>query len=172
MKITRNYAIEMFAQLGHMALGHLDEVTLTATLDNFNALRKASEDFDKLREELNKRLYEGMDEKRKEEFFKLVGKLERTKEAEKREELARLMKDTYSDFYPLYEKHLACIVKLMNKEIEVEITEVDADAFVKGIVKGKQDAPVMEIRAYFAPMFKAEEKKDTDFAELDELLKD
>lgn len=171
MKITRHHAIEMFGQLGHMALGHLDEVTLTATLDNFNALRKVGEEFDKLREELNKRLYEGMDEKRKEEFFKLVTKLEKTKDVDKRMELVNLMKDTYADFFAVYEKHVNVIGKLLAKEVEVDITEVDADAFIKGIVKGKADAPVLEIRAYFGPMFKTEEKKDIDFTELDELLK-
>ena len=172
MKLTRHYAIEMFGQLGHMALGHLDDVTLTSILDNFNALRKVGEEFDKLREELSKRLYEGMDETRKEEFFKLVTKLEKTKEAEKRMEMIALMKDTYADFFAIYEKHVNVIGKLLNKEVEVDITEVDADAFIKGIVKGKADAPVLEIRAFFKPMFKADEETKADFSELDEMLKD
>jgi hypothetical protein len=43
-KITRNHAIEMFRQLGAMALGHLDETTLSATLDNFEKCRKVQED--------------------------------------------------------------------------------------------------------------------------------
>ena len=38
-KITRKYAIEMFRNLGAMALGHMDENTLSATLDNFDKFR-------------------------------------------------------------------------------------------------------------------------------------
>jgi hypothetical protein len=40
-------------------------------------------------------------------------------------------------------------------------------------VKGKKDAPVHEIEAVFAPLFKKEEEKEEkdDFSELDELLK-
>ena len=129
----------MFRNLGAMALGHMDETTLSATLDNFDKFRKVHEDFQKLSEELAKRLYEGKDDKQKNEFFELVGKFERETELEKR--------------------------------IEIDITEIDKDDFIAGVVKGKKDARVHEIVAFFAPMFKEEEKKETDFSELDEFLK-
>ena len=169
-KITRQHAIEMFRNLGAMALGHMDEITLSATLDNFDKCRKVQEDFQKLSEELAKRLYEGKDEEQKQKFFELVMKLEREKEIEKRIEIETAMKETYPEFHELYVKQLRVLTQMLYKEIEVDITEVDKDAFIAGIVKGKKDAPVHEIVGFFAPMFKEEEKKETDFSELDELL--
>ena len=170
-KITRQHAIEMFRNLGAMALGHMDEVTLSATLDNFDKFRKVQEDFQKLSEELAKRLYEGKDEEQKQKFFELVMNFERETEIEKRIEIENAMKDTYPEFYPLYEKQLKVLTQMRNKEIEIDITEVDKDAFIKGVVNGKKDARVHDIVAFFAPMFKEEEKKETDLSELDELLK-
>lgn len=168
-KITRQHAIEMFRNLGAMALGHMDETTLSATLDNFDKFRKVQEDFQKLSEELAKRLYEGKDEKQKNEFFELVGKFERETELEKRIEMEQMMKQN-AEFYELYVKQLKVLTQLLYKEIEIDITEIDKDDFIAGVVKGKKDARVHEIVAFFAPMFKEEEQKETDLSELDELL--
>lgn len=168
-KITRQHAIEMFRNLGAMALGHMDETTLSATLDNFDKFRKVQEDFQKLSEELAKRLYEGKDEKQKNEFFELVGKLERETELEKRIEMEQVMKQN-AEFYELYVKQLKVLTQLLYKEIEIDITEIDKDDFIAGVLKGKKDARVHEIVAFFSPMFKEEEQKETDLSELDELL--
>lgn len=168
-KITRQHAIEMFRNLGAMALGHMDENTLSATLDNFDKFRKVQEDFQKLSEELAKRLYEEKDEKQKNEFFELVGKFERETELEKRIEIEQMMKQN-AEFYELYVKQLKVLTQLLYKEIEIDITEIDKDDFIAGVVKGKKDARVHEIVAFFAPMFKEEEQKETDLSELDELL--
>ena len=169
-KITRQHAIEMFRNLGAMALGHMDEVTLSATLDNFDKFRKVQEDFQKLSEELAKRLYEGKDEEQKQKFFELVMNFERENEIEKRIEIENAMKQN-AEFYELYIKQLKVLTQMLYKEIEIDITEVDKDAFIKGVVNGKRDARVHDIVAFFAPMFKEEEKKETDLSELDELLK-
>ena len=168
-KITRQHAIEMFRNLG--AFGYMDDVTLLASLDNFDKFSKVQEDFQKLSEELSKRLYEGKDEEQKKAFFELVFKLEREKEIEKRIEIEKVMMETYPDFHALYIKQLKVLTQMLYKEIEVDITEVDKDAFIAAIVKGKKDAPVHEIVAFFAPMFKEEEARETDLSELDELLK-
>ena len=170
-KITRKYAIDMFRNLGAMALGHMDEITLSATLDNFDKCRKVQEDFQKLSEELAKRLYEGKDEEQKQKFFELVMKLERENEIEKRIEIENAMKASYPEFHALYLKQLRVLTQMLHKEIEIDITEVDKDAFISGVVKGKKDVRVLEIVALFAPMFKEEENVATDFSELDELLK-
>ena len=167
-KITRQHAIEMFRNLGAMALGHMDEVTLSATLDNFDKFRKVQEDYQKLSEELAKRLYEGKDEEQKNKFFELVIKFERAETIEQKIEQEKVMKETYPEFYELYAKQLRVLTQLLHKEIELDITEVDKDAFISGVVKGKKDAPVHEIVGFFAPMFKEEEKKETDLSELDE----
>ena len=118
MKITRNAAIQMFRTLGTMALGHIEVTTLDATMDNYNAFRKVAEDFDKLREELYKRLYQGVDEKRKEDFFAIVEKYERENEAEKKAEYVKVM-ETYTDIYPIYEKHITVLASLVDKDVVV-----------------------------------------------------
>ena len=169
-KITRQHAIEMFRNLGAMALGHMDDTTLSATLDNFDKFRKVQEDYKKLSEELDKRLYEGKDEEQKQKFFELVIKFEKAETLEQKIEQEKTMKETYPEFYELYAKQLRVLTQMLRKEVEIDITEVDKDAFISGVVKGKKDAPVHEIVGFFTPMFKEEEKKETDFSELDELL--
>ena len=181
MKMTRNAAIGMFQTLGAMALGNLNDEVLTATMDNFNAFRKVADDFEALKKELHKRIYgdvEKMDEderKRYTDFMSLLEKTGRTKEAEKVDELAKLAKDTYADLYAMREKEVKVLVSLLNKEVDVEVTPVDADEFCKGVIRGKKDTPIHEIRAVFSFMFKKEEKNEDekeDFSELDDLLKD
>ena len=179
--ITRNAAIVMHETLGAMALGHLNEDALDIVMDNFNACRKVSEDMQKLNEELAKRIYEGVDEERKGEYFKLVNELEKLRRtpladkasAEKtlaaiKDVLAKM--DTYKDIAELYKKHKAVYMKLRAKEVEVDLTELNGDDFIKGVIKGKKDAPIHELRAIFEPMFEESEKKETDLSELDELL--
>ena len=89
---------------------------------------------------------------------------------EKRMEIEKELKE-YPEFYELYIKHLNVLSKLLCKEIEMDITEVDKDAFIAGVVKGKKDAPVHEIVGFFAPIFKEEENVATDLSELDEYFK-
>ena len=162
----------MFRTLGTMALGHLDTATLDAVMDNFNALRKVAEDYENMRQELTKRLYADVEETRRKEFFELVTKMEVEKDVNKRTEYSTIAEASYPDIWTIYYiKHTEVINRLLDKEVDVELTEVDSDLFVKGIVKGKKDAPVLEITSIFAPMLKKEDKADTDFSELEELLK-
>lgn len=170
-KITRQHAIEMFRNLGAMALGHLDETTLSAVLDNFDKFRTVQDDFQKLSQELSKRLYEGKDEEQKQKFFELVVKFEKAETLEQKVEQEKTMKETYPEFYELYAKQIKVLTQMLHKEIEIDITEVDKDAFISGVVKGKKDAPVHEIVGFFAPIFKEEENVATDLSELDEYFK-
>lgn len=173
MKITRHTAIQLFHKLGTMALGHLDDDTLEAVMTDFNAFRKIAEDFEELKKELFKRLYgdlDAMDEADKKRilaFFEIIAKIEK---ADNKAELETLAKETYPDIYDLRRKELKCIISMLGKEIDVDVVKVDADAFIKGIVKGKKDAPVHEIRAAFVPIFKELERTENDYSELDSLL--
>lgn len=160
----------MFHTLGTMALGHLDENTLEAVMDNFNAFRKAAEDYDKLREELGKRLYADVAEERKTAFMEIVGKYEQEKDVEKKEEYKKLLQDSYADLYPVYEKHMKVLQSLYAKEVEVEITKVDKTAFVRGVLKARKDLPALLIESAFAFMFAEPEKVEDDFSELDAIL--
>ena len=181
--ITRNSAINMFNVLGQIALGQLNEEALDAALANLTACGKVQEDMNKLFEELNKRMYAGVAEERKEAFFELVKKQEQTRasinglmkveEAKKAiaeiKELEEIMKNTYSDVYALYEKHSKAANKVATKEVEIDLVEVDANEFIKAAILGNKEIPVAELRMFLAPMFK-EEKQETDMSELDELL--
>lgn len=169
--LTRNAAISLHGVLGTIALGNLDQNTLDAVMANFNAFRKVVEDFDALKKELSERLYKDVDKDLHKEFFEIVSKYESSKDAEKKAELFKVMQ-TYTEIYPLYEKHIMALASLLGREIELDLEEVDADDFIKGIIKGKKDAPIHEIRAIFSPLFKEEKKDDTDFSILDEILKD
>lgn len=181
-KITRHSAIVMYETLGAMALGYLDEDTLDVVMNNFNAFRKVDEDMKNLNEELHNRLYTDVAKEKKEEFFNLINKVEELRrmpitsnEDEQntidaiKEKMIKIEAE-YADVDKIYKKHNAVYMKLRNKEVEVDITELDANDFIKGVIRGKKDAPIHEIRAIFAPMFKAEEVKKSDFSELDELL--
>lgn len=169
--ITRHHAIGMYRQLGVMALGHMDDATLSAVLDNFDKFRQEQENFQKLSQELAKRLYEGKDEEKKKQFFELVVKFENSETLEQKIEQEKVMEAVYPEFFELHTKQHRVVSQMLRKEIEIDITEIDRDAFITGIVKGKKDAPLHEIVALFAPMFKEEAERTTDLSELDEYFK-
>lgn len=182
MKITRHAAIVMYESLGAMALGHMNEDTLDVVMDNFNALRKVDEDMRKLNEELSNRLYAEVDNEKKEKFFNLIAEIEEIRKTyisskEDAQKVVDAIKENtikieteYADIYDIYKKHNSVYVNLRNREIEVDINEVDSNDFIKGVIRGKKDAPIREIRAIFSPMLTKEESKESDFSELDEML--
>ena len=175
-KITRNHAIGLFERLGVMTLSKLEDSILVATMNNINALRKVADDFEALKKELFKRLYgdtEKMDDaqrKKLQDFFDMLQKIGNAK-GEEAKALETACKVAFPEYYEVRVKELSVLMTLLNKEVEIEIEEVEETAFVKGIVAGNDAIKVQEVHAIFAPLFKAEEKKDADFSELDELLK-
>lgn len=168
-KLTRNAAIHLHRVLGTVTLGNLDQDTLNAVMSNFNALRKVADDFDALKNELSVRLYKDVDKDLHKEFFEVVAKYEAAREIEKKDEFWEIMSG-YTDIYPLYEKHIMAIASLLGMEIEIDLEEVETDDFIKGIIKGKKDMSIHEIRRVFAPLFKEEKKATTDFSILDKIL--
>lgn len=173
MKLTRFAATEMFRILGTLALGQMDEDTLEKTMDCFNALRKATDDFEALKKELFKRLYGDIEtmnaDERKdiEDFFDQLAKLERAK-GEEAAEMEKTIKSAYPALYEVRMKEVKVLVSLLNKEIDVEVKELDENAFVKGVLKGNKNATPHEVAAWFAPLFKREQT--TDVSELDGLI--
>lgn len=167
----------MFARLGQMALGNLDDRTLGDTMDNISALRKVQEDFDALKKELFKRLYgdvDTMEEDRKKEvtdFFDMLGRLERA-EGDETIELEKVCRAAHPELYDLRVKEVKVLMSLLGKEVDVDIVKLDETAFVRGVLKGRKDANVNELHTVFAPLFAKKEKADADLSELDELLKD
>lgn len=160
MKLTRQRAAVMYDNLGSMALGYLNEDVLEVVINNYNALGKVASDLKTLNEELHKRMYAGVDEKDVNGMFRLVvsGKMAEAKEK-------------YPELWPVFEKHNHLSKKLSVKEVEVEIEKVDVDAFIKGVLKGKKDAPIAEIKEVFAPMLEVRFDNECDFSEIDEIMK-
>lgn len=170
MKITRNAAMSMYEHLGAMSLGYLTEKTLEVVMSNFSALAKVASEMNQLKKELISRIYQDIEESLKKAFFELISKMEIEKDIAKKEALAETAKAEYGDVWKLYAKHINVIISLLEKEVEIEIEPVDEQEFMKGVLMGKKDAPIREIKAVFSPMFKTE-PMETDLSELDDLLK-
>lgn len=149
----------MYDNLGSMALGYLNEDVLEVVINNYNALGKVASDLKTLNEELHKRMYEGMDEADVNGMFRLIvsGRMAEAKAK-------------YPELWPIFVKHNRLSEKLSTKEVEVEIEKVDADAFIKGVLRGKKDAPIAEIKEVFAPMFEVRFDNECDLSELDNLI--
>lgn len=169
IEITRKQAIEMFRLLSNITMTQLDEDTLTAVLSNFKALAQVNDEHVKLSDELARRLYGEADVERKKEFFKVLAKYEREKDASKRLEYESIMEESYGDFYPLYKKQITVLTKLYFKEVEIDLIEVDQMSFMKGVALGKCGMSIKEVTSVFAPMFIAPEV-NVDMSELDSLL--
>jgi hypothetical protein len=89
-------------------------------------------------------------------------------------DIAKAIKETDSaDLWELLQKQNKVEASLLNKDVEVELTEIDRKTFIKAVLKGKPDIAMAEFDL-FADMYVAEEKEETaeDFSELDELLND
>lgn len=157
--ITRFQAQKMLEQLAGMALGYLPSEELEAVMDNFDVLKAETEKLEKMKAELAKRIYQGKDEKRLQDFFEAVQK----------DDNEAIQKD-YADLLPLRNKEIEVIVSLYNKTVEMDIKELDGKEFRKAVLKAQPNTKqaVFEI---LTPLFKADEKPQDDFSELDEFLK-
>lgn len=184
VRITRRQAVGIYSALCNIAIGHLDDECLDAVMDNISALGKVHCDLLHLNEELNRRLYEGIDEKRKESCFTLIREAEdmrsRLKGARNGEDAGRIIteidsfladvRSRFPDVWDMYEKHTRAYERLLEKEVEIEIALMDEERFTKGIVKGRKDIPVSEVHRVFAPLFAERKVAETDLSELDDII--
>ena len=60
--IKRGVAVILHNMMAKMSFSHLSEETIEAVMDNFMALGKVAEGYQKMLEEMNKRLLEGISE--------------------------------------------------------------------------------------------------------------
>lgn len=160
--ITRRQAIAMFQQLGQMALGHLNDADIEKAMDNIAELQKVAEQYSKLSEELHKRLFEGIDEARCEEYDRLI------KEGGK--DAMAIIDTNYADIKALVIKKVNVLANLEAKEVSLEISPVERKAFVKAILKAQPKTPQVAFNI-LETIFKEEPKEDVNLTELDELLK-
>ena len=156
--LTRFQAQKMLEVMGGMALGHLATEELEKVMDAFDTLKKEVEKIDTLKTELAKRLYQGVDEKRLQEFFAAIQKNEEG------------IEDKYADLVPLRQKEVQVIIGILNKEAEVEIDTIDGKEFRKAVMKAQPDTKTA-VFELLTPLFTEEEKEEADLSELDEFLK-
>ena len=178
MKLTRHAARNLFFNLGQVALKEMDAEVLEDVMHNFETLRKVNDGYDNLAKELAKRLYGDPDTMSEEErknytdFMEIIGKFERSREIEERKELLEAAQSAYPELFKLYEKHIAVLNGLLNKEIDLDIKVVNKAKFAAGIIKGNEGWSAFKVDYTFGAMYEDEVKEEDDFSELDELLKD
>lgn len=170
--ITRGLAVSMHAVLGKMAFGHFNDADLEKMMNNFEQLGKVADSYKSLNQELHKRLFDTETE----EYKKFAPKVDA---AQRLNDMARIkafaiIKEEFPEMYELLERQAKTDAKLREKEVSIELEEIDRKEFIKAIVKGRPDIE-QNIFELFEPMFIVEEKKEEvkeDFSELDELLND
>lgn len=157
--IKRGQAAILYNLMAKMSFSHLSDETIEVVMDNFMALGKVAETYQKMLEEMNKRLLNGIDE----ETLKAYNEL--AKDASNEE-----LEKAYPTIYPIAKKQVKVGGAIFDKEVEIELAEVDRKEFCKGVMKGtpKLTAGILD---NFGIMFK-EEKKEDDFSELDALMEE
>lgn len=155
--IKRGQAAILYNLMAKMSFSHLSEETIEAVMDNFMAFGKVAETYQKMIEEMNKRLLDGISEDARKEYN------EKTQTMTEEE-----LEKEYPTIYPIAKKQVKVGGAIFDKEVEIELTEIDRKEFCKGVMKGtpKLTAGILD---NFGIMFK-EEKKEDDFSELDALM--
>lgn len=164
--ITRGQAVVMHEVLSTMAFGCLKGDDLVKMVYNSDEVRKVSDEYKALVEELHKRLFDT----KTEEYKKFAPKVDA---AQRLDGMARIkafaiIKEEFPEMYELLERQAKTDAKLREKEVSIELEEIDRKTFVQNITEGN---PGVKIGAfdYLAPIFCEEPKELT---ELDELLND
>lgn len=170
--IKRGIAKAMYEALAGLPLGHLASEELEKVMDNMVALSAPYEHHNKLMQELGKRLYDGIEQDRIHKFNSMLALASKAENIEKSIAIQKAVKAEYADLYELLTKQNNVEASLLNKDVELELNEVDKKSFVKAVLKGKPEIALAEFEL-FAPMYseKAEKKEEAeDYSELDELL--
>lgn len=159
MKTTRFQAQKMLEALRGMALGHLASETLEKVLDNIDVLKAEVHKVESLKAELVKRVYQGVSEDRLEAFFIAL-----------RKGNTELLDAEFIDLYPLRERELEVVVNIYNKVVDLDVKQIDGKEFRKAVMNAQPDILLTSFDV-LNPMFAIEDAPETDFSELDELLK-
>lgn len=159
MRLSRHKVAMMHDALSRMALGHLSEDMLEVAISNCLALRPIATEFRMLNEELRRRLYEGKSEEDARAMIELVieGKAAEAESA-------------FPALWPTFLLHNRLADKLSAKEVDVEIEQIDADTFIKAVLRDNKDISIAEVRKVFGPMLTNTKLCALDYSELDELI--
>lgn len=167
--ITRGQAVEMHGILAKMSFGYFNDTDLEKMMNNFAELGKVADSYIALNQELHKRLFDTESE----DYKKFAPKVDAAQRltGTARVKAFGIIKEDYPGLFETLERQVKTDMKLKEKEVSVEIEEIDRKDFTKAIIKGRPDIE-QEIFDIFEPLFPTEEKEEVkeDFSELDELL--
>lgn len=172
--IKRGQAIAMYESLMTIGLGNLAVDELGKVMDNIMALQPHHEQYQKLMQELGKRLYEGREQEELTAFDRKIRNAQMQDTVAKRVEALEAVKAEYPELYDLLTRQMKVEASLKEKDVRVELTEVDKKAFVAAVLQSRPKASIADVETLFTPLFPDDEKeeKETDFSELDELMEE
>lgn len=154
--IKREVAVILGDIMAKMKYSHLSEEMVEDVMNNFFEFNREVVHCNNMIEELRKRLFDGVDESALKEYSEASLKMNG-------EELEK----AFPAIYPLAIKFNKVCASIYAKDVEVELTEIDKEEFVKGIMKGTPNITA-NILDNFGIMYK---QTEDDFSELDELMK-
>ena len=170
--MKRNQAITMYQAILSITLNKMSEEMTDAILANTLACAEVNDALAKAQEELRKRTIETIDKERLTAYDELITKANAL-EGAKRAAIQAVINDNYKDIITQSERLTKALNAWLEKDVKVELTEVDRKDFLKAVKESEQTVtPITMTR--LAPMFKgySEVKAEVDMDELDELLKD
>ena len=170
--MKRNQAITMYQAILSITLNKMSEEMTDAILANTLACAEVNDALAKAQEELRKRTIETIDKERLTAYDELITKANAL-EGAKRAAIQAVINDNYKDIITQSERLNKALNVWLEKDVKVELTEVDRKDFLKAVKESEQTVtPITMTR--LAPMFKgyAEVRAEVDMDELDELLED
>lgn len=170
--MKRNQAITMYQAILNIKLNKMSEEMTDAILANTLATAEVNDAFAKAQEELRKRTIETIDRERLTAYDELITKANAL-EGSKRAAIQAVISDNYKDIITQQERLSKALNAWLEKDVTVELTEVDRKDFLKAVKESEQTVtPITMTR--LAPMFMghADVKTEVDMNEIDELLKD
>lgn len=160
----------MYQAILSIKLNKMSEEMTDAILANTLACAEVNDALAKAQEELRKRTIETIDKERLTAYDELITKANAL-EGAKRAAIQAVINDNYKDIITQSGRLTKALNAWLEKDVKVELTEVDRKDFLKGVKESEQTVtPITMTR--LAPMFKgyAEVRAEVDMDELDELL--
>lgn len=160
----------MYQAILSIKLNKMSEEMTDAILANTLACAEVNDALAKAQEELRKRTIETIDKERLTAYDELITKANAL-EGAKRAAIQAVINDNYKDIITQSGRLTKALNAWLEKDVKVELTEVDRKDFLKGVKESEQTVtPITMTR--LAPMFKgyAEVRAEVDMNEIDELL--
>lgn len=170
--MKRNTAITMYQAILSIKLNKMSDDMTDAILGNTLALSEVNNTLAKAQEELRKKTIETIDRERLTAYDELTTKMNAL-EGIKKSAVQAVINDNYKDVQGQLKRLNKALEKWLDKDISVELTQVDRKEFCKACRETEQNITPATMQV-LAPMFKGyvEPKTEVDDAEIRELLND